>query len=447
MFHPGVSLAFVGLVLSTTIASASPPRPESRADGRVKVGDKLFDSLSDYYRSAEFRASGARCGSKPRISLAELALPGDCSLDATSINPEYNDEREFIIQVVFHVIKRTDGVGAIPEALIRSQLDVLNEDFNALAGTPGAMGNNTKVKFVLARRDPAGLPTTGINVITNDDYFVEPIPTLPNNMKLALNWDTKRYFNIYTNDAAGYLATRHSPPSRRHAGGRVVLLAQLVGRNSPNPMYDLGRTGTHEVGHWLGLYHTFQGGCSSPSAAYTTGDLLADTPAEADPTYDCEPETTCGVARPLENYMAYTPDACMTKFTPEQSNRVRCSIVNYRFVNTAPKAEFTVAADKLVLAFKNASTDAETPSTLEHLWTFGDGETSTEASPVHTYAAEGMYEVTLEVFDPGSGTSSAKQMLVVSEDGGGCCGAGGSDATFVLCAIPLVVVLRRRRRS
>ncbi|MEJ7601018.1 MAG: M43 family zinc metalloprotease [Kofleriaceae bacterium] len=444
-----MSLALFGLVLSTTtLATASPPRPEQRADGKVRVGDQVFDSLSDYYRSPAFQANGARCGSQPRMSPAALALPADCSLDATTINPEYNDERELVIQVVFHVIKKTDGTGAIPEALIRSQLDVLNEDFNGLAGTPGAMGNNSKIKFVLARKDPAGMPTTGINVVTNNDYFEDSGSELPNPMKLALNWDTNRYFNIYTNDAAGYLgyATFPAEDAGMPEDG-VVLLHSSVGRNAPNPDYDLGRTGTHEVGHWLGLYHTFQGGCSNPGAAYTTGDLLADTAAEEDPIYTCDVEASCGVSRPIENYMAYTPDKCMTKFTPEQSNRARCSIVNYRFVNTPPTAAFTVAPDKLVLAFANTSTDAETPTTLEYLWTFGDGETSTEASPIHTYAAEGMYEVTLEVFDPGSGSSSSKQMLVVSEEGGGCCDAKSGRSTFLLCAIPLVMILRRRRAT
>jgi len=457
MIKSGMGLVFIGL-LATTV-SAGPQRPDYRANGSVRVGNKVFATTSDYFQSKTFRDSGARCGSKQQIARTASAAPTDCDLDSTTINPEYNDNRVFIIQTVFHVIKKTDGTGAISNALIQSQIDVLNEDFNALAGTPGAMGHNIKVKFVLARKTPTGQPTTGIETVTNNDYFADPGGD-PNNMKQALAWDVTRYFNIYTNDAAGFLGYATFPP------------------------YDLGRTATHEVGHWLGLYHTFQDGCTNPNNAYTTGDLLADTPPEAEPTFGCMPGVSCGnVPWPLENYMDYSDDMCMTKFTPEQSNRVRCSLVNYRWINTAPTANFTSTADLLAVTFTNTSTDAETAATaLEYKWTFGDGMTSTEANPMHTYAADGTYDVKLEVWDPGSGASAKTQSLTVSVtpgmpdagptdgdggvtgdgatgddagtnptegDGGGCCETGGrgSATTMFLCGIPLVLVLRRRRRA
>ena len=486
MFKTGLLCA--GLVMVSS-ASAAPARPDYRANGSVRVGNQTFKSRSDYFASKTFRESGARCGAEPRMSIGE-ASPSDCGLNSTTINPEYNDNREFIIQTVFHIIKKTDGTGALTPELIQSQIDVLNEDFNALAGTPGAMGHNIKVRFVMARKNPAGQPTTGINVITNDDYFADP-GDAPNNMKQALSWDSTKYFNVYTNDAAGFLGYATFPVE--DAGNKedgVVLLYSSVGRNSGSPPYDLGRTATHEVGHWLGLYHTFQGGCGQLNQPYTTGDLIMDTPREQSQAFGCTPATSCqGTPRPIENYMNYTDDACMTKFTPEQSNRVRCSLINYRWINTAPTAAFTFAADMRAVTFANTSTDAQTAAaSLEYKWTFGDGMTSVEQNPVHTYAADGTYDVKLEVWDPGSGASTTTQSVTVaatppmvdagpddsdggtttddagttgdsgvtddaaggnpdSGDGGGCCESRGGGTTSLLCAIPLLLVLRRRRRA
>jgi PKD repeat protein len=94
---------------------------------------------------------------------------------------------------------------------------------------------------------------------------------------------------------------------------------------------------------------------------------------------------------PIENYMDYTEDGCMTRFTLEQVNRLRCSLINYRRVNTAPSAAFTAAVGGRQATFVNASSDAESPAALVYAWDFGDGQTSTERDPVHAYAAAGTY--------------------------------------------------------
>jgi hypothetical protein len=349
---------------------------------------------------------------------------------------------------------------------------------------------------VLAKFDPDGRPTTGIEVVTNDAYFADP-GSGPSPMKTALGWDTTRYVNIYTNDAAGYLGYATVPQT--HAGtvqDGVVLLWEAVGRNSlGGPPYNLGRTATHEIGHYLGLFHTFQDQCGFATQPYTSGDLIGDTTPERQPSYGCTPsESSCQDSgmNPIENYMNYSNDECMNRFTADQANRMRCAIMNFRRVNTAPSAQFTYTASGENVTFTNTSTDAESPLTmLKSKWTFGDGMTSTDVSPTHAYAAEGTYQVTLEVVDPGSGIATTTQSVAVviapsppdagdpnddvggpndddgggsgsgddgggsgsgddsggiSGGGGGCCQAPGANITFLLSGLPVMLVLLRRPR-
>jgi hypothetical protein len=486
MRHLAVLLVMGTLVLATRAAHAAPinAEVEYRADGSVRVGTEVFATREAFHHSALFQDSGARCGTPARNpDVMDAISPSDCGRNSTTINQDYNDNRTLVIPVVFHVIKKTDGTGDISAALIQSQVDILNEDFNALAGTPGAMGTNAKFQFVLAKLDPMGNPTTGIDVVTNNTFFADPGSSGTNTMKRTLKWDPTRYFNIYTNNAGGGGILGYATFPSEEAGGPedgVVLNWIYVGRNAPNSApYDMGRTATHEVGHYLGLYHTFQSGCGSATAPFTSGDLIGDTAREAQPNYGCTPVSSgCGGMSPIENYMDYSRDACMTKFTVQQVNRMRCSMINYRWINTPPTAAFTYTTAALDATFTSTSTDAESTATaLKYNWTFGDGETATTQIPTHTYAATGTYTVTLEVLDPGSGTSTTKQSITVTAsstpdagisgaddagtngdagtggngetgtEGGGCCQAPGGGTSSLLCGLPLFFMLLRRRRA
>ncbi len=92
----------------------------------------------------------------------------------------------------------------------------------------------------------------------------------------------------------------------------------------------MGRTATHEVGHYVGLYHTFEG-CDGSSGCYVGGDLICDTNAQSQATNGCpSSHSSCGSPDPFHNYMDYTNDACIWEFTPEQMNRARCTLINWR---------------------------------------------------------------------------------------------------------------------
>jgi hypothetical protein len=218
---------------------------------------------------------------------------------------------------------------------VDTQIDILNEDFLALPGTNGEEGTDAQIQFRLASTDPEGNPTTGITRTCNTTYFNDG-----GGYWNELAWDPHRYMNIYTNLASGALGYVPFLPADGGGGNvgaasdRVVILWSALGRDAPiGPPYDQGRTATHEVGHYLGLEHTFTGGCApgTEPGCFSNGDLICDTNPEQNPHFGCTPGSqSCGVTRPIENYMDYSDDLCMELFTLEQTRRQRCTMEFYR---------------------------------------------------------------------------------------------------------------------
>jgi len=295
-------------------------------------GTQVFDDWADFHRSRFFLEHGMRCGAHDRsVSPGGNVLlsPGDCDASGTNAAAAYDPGGGALyrIPVVVHILRRTNGVGDVSDARVQSQIDVLNEDFNAIAGSPGAPGTNGKIEFYLATTDPNGAPSTGINRYSSNSWHNDK-GTYYN----QIGWDTNRYLNIYVNSAGGNLGYAYLP-----SGGGVVgqpwdgvrVFYRAFGRNTGYAPYDQGRTTTHEVGHYFGLYHTFQGGCDSGGCA-TSGDLVCDTNSESSPFYGCGSRVSCGSSDPTTNYMDYSEDACMFQFTPIQVNRMRCTLENFR---------------------------------------------------------------------------------------------------------------------
>ena len=477
------NVLFASVTLLSGVAAAERPHPVTHNDGTVEVNGKIFASTHEWLTSPEFQAAGGRCGSDRVLVASPVITQTDCTMSATHINQDYNDGRTLVIQVVMHIISKTDGTGNITDDQVKSQIQILNEDYEALANTHGAPGNDAKVKFVLARFDPMGNPTSGIERVTNDSYFSEGDGGSSSPMKTALHWDTTRYFNLYSSglDSVGLLGYATFPQeSAGQPDDGVVVAYQSVGLNPAYTPYDLGATATHEVGHYLGLLHTFQSGCGTTSTPFTSGDLLGDTNREKTANYGCAAVASgCNDNKnsPIENYMDYSQDTCMTTFSVEQSNRIRCGIINYRMINTEPTSLFTFTSAALATTFTSTSTDAEsTAAQLHYNWNFGDGMASTDQNPTHTYATAGSFDVTLEVVDPGSASATSKQTVVVAatgggngsgsngggnsggdagiggggddagSSGGGCCSANGGDLSFLLSGAPIAFVLLRRRR-
>lgn len=262
-------------------------------------------------------------------SFAPLGNPADCTSSSTNPDPGYDPGDSYLIEIWVHVLQHTNGDGNIPDSAVHSQIAILNEDFRALTGTLGENGNDSAVYFKLA----------GITRTTNNTWFNDP-NVEPPPYATALAVDPHNYMNLYSNSAGGNLGYVPFLPMDGGgafvgtAGDRVVIYWESMGRDSPLPPYDLGRTATHEVGHYLGLEHVFSGGCGTATSpgCYTTGDLICDTNADSTSHFGCPVgATSCSsTAVPIENYMEYTDDLCMEKFTVEQNRRMRCALLNYR---------------------------------------------------------------------------------------------------------------------
>jgi hypothetical protein len=223
------------------------------------------------------------------------------------------------IPVYVHVINQGTGIdnGDIPDSWIAAQIQVLN---NSYAGVYG--GVNTPFRFVLQ----------GVDRTTNGTWYtMSPGGTPEVQAKTALRLGGKNALNLYTANPGGGLLGWSTFPwnynSNSTDDGVVLLYSSLPG-GSAAP-YNLGDTATHEVGHWLGLYHTFQGGCTK------TNDYVSDTPAEKAPTFGnptVNPDS-CGHSPgldPIHNYMDYTDDICMYEFTAGQSARMTTMFTQYR---------------------------------------------------------------------------------------------------------------------
>lgn len=214
-----------------------------------------------------------------------------------------------VIPVAWHII--TDGnQGALSSGTINAQMNVLN---NAFQGS-GFSFSIDMIEYV----DNAFWYTMGYN------------STAEAQCKAALSVDPTTTLNMYTANIGGGLlgwATFPSSLSGNPTDDGVVLLNASLPGGSAAP-YNQGQTGTHEVGHWLGLYHTFQGGCNG------NGDFVADTPAERSPAYGCPIGRDSCRRDPgqddVTNYMDYTDDACMDHFTDCQIVRMHEQVGAFR---------------------------------------------------------------------------------------------------------------------
>jgi len=241
------------------------------------------------------------------ISAAELEIRKEINRFRTH-NPSLKT-----IPVVVHVI-HDGGVSNISDAQIQSQINVLNEDFRKIAGTNGdGSGVDTEIEFCLAKKDPLGKCTNGIvrinSPLSNHQTYQRSL------LKKLSYWDNTRYLNMYVvkniNNGSGILGYSSFPGGPPDEDGIVVRHDYFgkIGTASTS----LGRTTSHEIGHWFGLYHTFNGGCGVDTCL--DGDYVCDTPPTANPNFGCSTINSCSNDVPnvndqIQNYLDYSSDNC-----------------------------------------------------------------------------------------------------------------------------------------
>jgi len=238
------------------------------------------------------------------------------------------------IPVVVHVIYKNSSQN-ISDAQIFSQIDILNEDFRMnnsdASSVPSAFAGaaaDCEIEFCLAVRDPNGNVTTGITrTYTTTSSFSGYTSMKYSSTGGQDAWNTSDYLNIWVcNLASGLLGFATFPGGNSSTDGVVCDYAYFGNTGTATSPYDLGRTATHEVGHWLNLYHIW-------GDSYCGNDYVSDTPKHEESNYGCpsypHASSCSGTGSSGEmfmNYMDYTNDACMFMFSTGQKNRMRATL-------------------------------------------------------------------------------------------------------------------------
>ena len=368
----------------------------------------------------------------PAIKLLEKQFNDEAKRVASAPS---NRATVFTIPVVFHVI-HTNGIDNISKEQILDQLRILNADFSYTNANKSkirsaftAVAADCQIKFVLASIDPNGNCTDGINRVYST--LGTEVSQTTEEVKQLVQWNYQKYLNIWvvnsikTSGAGTILGYAQFPwmPSKSRDG--IVIRHDRVGSIGTAAQSDSGRTLTHELGHWLGLYHTFQDGCNG-------GDDISDTPPVASTFTNANCPTngnSCSNDNPdlpdmWENYMDYSDGKCMAMFTLGQKSRMHAYLSSSpRNANVSasnliatgitlssgvPIANFT-ASKRIVCAgapvtFYDISCKS---AVTARSWTLPGSSipSSTDKQPVVVYQTPGTYKVTL-VVQNGSGSNT-----------------------------------------
>lgn len=242
------------------------------------------------------------------------------------------------VPVVVHIVYK-DAADNLTDAQVQTQLDVLNADYNAAnADKPkvppvwSSLVGNAKINFKLAKKDPAGAATPGITRRkTNQNGFGQNDGVKFQSSGGTDAWDTARYLNIWVCDLTdGLLGYAQFPGGPPQTDGVVIRSSAFGAGGSSAAPFNLGRTATHEVGHFLNLRHIW-----GDTEDCSGSDLCADTPRAQLPNYGTPtfPHVTCSNGPNGDmfmNYMDYVDDQAMFMFTSGQVARMRATLAGAR---------------------------------------------------------------------------------------------------------------------
>ncbi|MFZ2898492.1 MAG: M43 family zinc metalloprotease [Saprospiraceae bacterium] len=323
----------------------------------------------------------------------------------------------YVLPIVVHVV-HDNGAENISDAMVLQGIQHLNEAYANMGYYDQGTGVNTQIQFCLAKRDPDGNATTGINHVqsplTELDYSTQDLA-----LKNVIRWDPLRYINIWlvreicSNNGCGVAGYAYFPSAHGGLHDGIVMEAKWFGSSNGSSGVQI-----HEMGHYLGLYHTFEGGCTN-NDCLADGDRVCDTPPDQSTApvpcggtaNSCTTDTQSGFATDQPdmfwNYMDYGDWDCYSAFTQGQTDRMYFFIENVRHSLldsdacldpcTIPITAGFTSSDNLVdigasVDFTNTSANASGYQWLIDGVPFGNG-----ANAAYTFNALGTYVITLEV--------------------------------------------------
>ncbi len=327
---------------------------------------------------------------------------------------------DYTLPVVVHIIHQ-NGAENISDAQVLQGIQDLNEAYANIGYYNPATGADTRIEFCLAKQDPDGNATTGItrtvSPLTEYNYSVDDV-----NMKNLSRWDPTQYINIWlareicSNNGCGVAGYAYFPSAHGNLRDGIAQEARWFGSSQ-------GASGVqiHELGHYLGIYHTFQGGCVNNNCL-SDGDQVCDTPPDQSTVpvpcggtaNSCNTDVNAGdpnnpfVSDQEDmywNYMDYGDFNCYSAFTPGQVDRmhffltgVRSSLLDSKACQnpciTGVNAFFTASATMInvgqTINFTNASTNATT-----YNWEIDGVSQGSTTNLSYTFSMAGTYTITL----------------------------------------------------
>ena len=348
-----------------------------------------------------------------------------------------NNNSTYVIPVVVHVV-HNNGPEKISVEQIKSQFPSLFYDFRRVPGTPGfgGYGVDTKIEFSLATVDPNGNPTDGVVYVQSSTLTDHDQATEESALKTLSKWDPTKYLNIWlvksitTGSPGTVLGYATFPNFATSTTDGLVIRADCFGNYNfyPQGTYfslseRFGRTPTHEIGHWLSLFHTFQGSCGNANCS-SSGDQCCDTPPTKENNFGApKRQNTCGNDNPdkLDDprfYMDYVDNSFMNKFSRCQTNRMISTLNNISYTRRVnlwkdtnqqatgtgkyqkPRANFWSNTQNTVVGAPVTFIDYSMGQPNNYTWTFTSGTTTFNASGSIvdvTFPDTGWYNVSLVV--------------------------------------------------
>ncbi|WP_314244549.1 M43 family zinc metalloprotease [Empedobacter tilapiae] len=322
----------------------------------ASLSAQSFDDLIAQYGSKHAVDNILRCGSyeydlylqqnNPVVS-DKLEFENWMKIKTDELKKSGHKTNQVItLPVVVHVIHGGGEIGKngnITESQIHSQLKVLNQDFRRMADTRGwndnEVGADIEIEFCLARQTPDGQISDGINRVEYKGLRSVTLDKMQDEIKPQTQWDPTRYINIWVvpemrsgpNMLLGYAQFPQQSKLPGLTGKEPANTDGVViwyksfgsidyddGTFDLTPGYALGRTTTHEIGHFLGLRHIW-----GDSYICEEDDFCEDTPLANDATNGCPVDKqSCGGINMIQNFMDYSGDACMNIFTNDQKSRI-----------------------------------------------------------------------------------------------------------------------------